>query len=775
MGRRTSVVFCLVVLPLFFCLLHSPPPASAADQRVVFSDAAVKAAIARGVKFLWSMQRPDGSWPPYRKNQYVTGPTAMAIYALLESGVNPQEPRMAKALAWLEKTPEQKTYCLAMRCCAWEAADRHRLPKHKKILEADVRRIMRSTIDGSFGYNTDGSPGRGGDNSTTQFGLLAMWVAGLADVKIPNRTWQLCMEHWMRTQSPQGGWDYRGTGKGNKPTMTAAGIASMYVCVDNLMAATFVTKRAAADAFPELMTIKKGIDRLDSTFKSWDEKFGNYHMYGIERVGLACGYKYFNGIDWYKHGAARLLKTQRADGSWGEVYATAFSMLFLIRGQHPVLFNKLRYDGDWNNRPRALAFLTRWMSGTIERTLNWQIVDLDMPVSDWLDAPILVITGSRAPAFTNADIAKLRTFVLKGGTIVSATEFKGRAFSTAMRSVYGQMFPDRKLKPLPRDHELYTDKVQYSLKGALKFEAVSNGFRPLIIHTDQDMPARWQGGVVTTASRPYFEGMINVARYVAGTLGKLGKLRNRGVSPWPEEKKVAATRTIRIARIRHGGNWNPEPLADKALAVKMKNRAGIKLAVGAPIGIAQLPRAGVRFAMMTGTDAVKFSDAEKAALRAFVAGGGTVLIDVAGGNGRYGGVKPFTRSIRDALKEIYPGRRNKPRQLAFSSPIYAMDGRKIKTVRFRRHTHLSMKEKYPQIRAILVGGRPAVLLSELDLTASLVGYPSLVVDGYTPDWAFRIVRNIILYANRQPSTPRHAILLARADEYEPATAHRPPP
>jgi hypothetical protein len=762
MDRRTSIAFRLVVFHTFLWLLYPPPAALAAEQRVMFSDAAVREAIAEGTKFLWAMQRPDGSWPPYGGNKYVTGPTAMALYALLESGVNPQEPRMAKALKWLEKTPEQKTYCLAMRCCVWESADRYRLPKHKKILESDLRRIMQSTGDGSFGYDTDGSPKRGGDNSTSQFGLLAMWVAGLADVKIPDRMWRLCMKHWMRTQSPQGGWDYRG--KGNKPTMTAAGIASMYVCVDNLMAATFVTKRAAAGAFPELMTIQRGIDRLDSTFNGWSGQFGNYHMYGIERVGLACGYKYFNNIDWYKHGAVRLLKTQRADGSWGEVYATAFSMLFLIRGQHPVLFNKLRYDGDWNNRPRDLAALTRWMSKTLERTLNWQIVDLKMPVSDWLDAPMLVITGSKAPEFTNADIAKLREFTLKGGTIISAAEFRGRAFSKAMRSAYGRMFPDWKLKPLPRDHELYTDKIQYRLKGALRFEVVSNGIRPLVIHTDQDMPARWQRGVITTASRPYFDASINIAKYVAGTLGKLGKLRNRGVSPWPEERNVKTTRTIRIARIRHGSNWNPEPLADEALAIKMKNRAGIKLIVGPPIGIAQLPESGVKFAMMTGTEAIVLSEAQKAAFKSFVEGGGTILIDAAGGNGRFGGKKPFASSIREALREMFPGRRNKPRHLASTSPLYAMDGYKIKTVRFRRHTHSSMKDKFPQIRTIFVGSRPAVLLSKLDLTASLVGYPSLVVNGYTPNWAFRILRNIILYANRKPPKLHGSAMIAKVDE-----------
>ena len=97
---------------------------------------------------------------------------------------------------------------------------------------------------------------------------------------------------------------------------------------------------------------------------------------------------------------------------------------------------------------------------------------------------------------------------------------------------------------------------------------------------------------------------------------------------------------------------------------------------------------------------------------------------------------------------MFPGRRNKPAQLAFSSPLYNVEGSTIKTVNFRQHTRLLMTEKYPQLYRVMAGGRPAILFSKMDLTAGLVGYPSLAVDGYTPDSAFKIVRNVILYANK---------------------------
>ena len=470
-------------------------------------------------------------------------------------------------------------------------------------------------------------------------------------------------------------------------------------------------------------------------------------MYGISRVGIATGFKHFNGIDWYKSGAARLLKSQKSEGSWGEVYSTAFAMLFLMNARRPAIFSKLKYDGDWNNRPRDLATLNRWLpSWYCLGQLSWHVVNFKMPVRDWQDSPILLITGSKTPVFTQADLGKLRKFALQGGTILSVTEFDGKEFSEAIRKTYKQMFPEYKLKSLPKTHEIYSQKVCFDLPAdKLKLEVISNGVRPLVLHTDTDLTAHWQAGAITKESRTYFRAATNIARYL---VGQLMYLRNRGVSHWPENKKVATTRTIHIYRLKHGGNWNPEPMAFEALAMKMKNRCGIKLVVKPPLAIAQLPQSGVKLAMMTGTDAVKFSDAEKAALRAFVAGGGTVLIDVAGGDGRYGGVKPFTHSIRDALAEIYPGRRYKPRQLAYSSPLYNVDGNKIKTVSFRQQTYMKVREKYPQIRAIVVDGEPGILLSELDLTAGLVGYRSMTVDGYTPDSAFKIVRNIILYANK---------------------------
>ena len=94
-----------------------------------FDDKAVKAAIDKGVAFLWRTQKADGSWGEYGSpakgghNYHKTGPSALACYALLECGESPQAPKMDRALKWIANYKEDGTYSLGLRCTVWEVAN----------------------------------------------------------------------------------------------------------------------------------------------------------------------------------------------------------------------------------------------------------------------------------------------------------------------------------------------------------------------------------------------------------------------------------------------------------------------------------------------------------------------------------------------------------------------------------------------------------------------------------------------------------------------------
>ncbi|MFW6133920.1 MAG: DUF4159 domain-containing protein, partial [Planctomycetota bacterium] len=487
----------VVIAVLVACLLT---PATGLAR---FSDAAVQDAIEGGVRFLCDSQR-GASWP-YPDDRYSQGPTALATYALLESLDHVEDEKLReraedaadRALKWMAEGGTEMTYGLGLRCQAFLSAIKRGKPYHRH-LRKDVETLIKSTKNGGYGYHSRGPESRGRwDNSNSQYGLLGVWGGRAVGWEIPGSYWRTVYAHWYNTQNPDGGWGYSAGKSATRATMTAAGVASMYVCFDNLFAEQFADCDLGRVGEMIQNSLQRGLEWFDRNFRRTVQGGGNkyYYLYGIERIGVASGYKYFGPVDWYKAGATWLLRHQHGGGGWrggrSSSVSTSFALLFLVRGRRPVLFNKLTFDGDWNNRPRDLASLTRWLSQAFEQPeINWQIINLDVPPRLWHDAPILYISGSQRIKLSAEQIERIRRFVYQGGTIFSVTECRGGGFRRQIRDAYEQMFPRYELEPLSPDHEIYTRAVQYELSRnarQLNLQVISNGVRPLVIHTDADL------------------------------------------------------------------------------------------------------------------------------------------------------------------------------------------------------------------------------------------------------------------------------------------------
>jgi hypothetical protein len=144
-------------------------------------------------------------------------------------------------------------------------------------------------------------------------------------------------------------------------------------------------------------------------------------------------------------------------------------------------------------------------------------------------------------------------------------------------------------------------------------------------------------------------------------------------------------------------------------------------------------------AVLTGTDRFELGDANRQELRKFVAGGGTLLIDAAGG------AEDFAESAEQMLARLFPenaGQLQTP--LSPSSPLFAADGRD-RDYHYRQFARNRLGNlRGPQIRGITIGGRLAVIFSKEDLTAGIVGEPVDGIVGYDPETATAIVRDVIL-------------------------------
>ena len=60
--------------------------------------------------------------------------------------------------------------------------------------------------------------------------------------------------------------------------------------------------------------------------------------------------------------------------------------------------------------------------------MNWQLVTLDVPAEELRDAPVLYLGGDQELRFSEADEAKLKTFVNTGGMILANADFNSKPF-----------------------------------------------------------------------------------------------------------------------------------------------------------------------------------------------------------------------------------------------------------------------------------------------------------------------------------------------------------
>lgn len=95
--------------------------------------------------------------------------------------------------------------------------------------------------------------------------------------------------------------------------MTAAGLASMLVTHEYIEPALM---SGSVGREPYNIPIKKGLSWFE-TANNGISAGGGYGMYGVERVGLASGFKFFGQHDWYRVYAQRILtrSSLQADGA----------------------------------------------------------------------------------------------------------------------------------------------------------------------------------------------------------------------------------------------------------------------------------------------------------------------------------------------------------------------------------------------------------------------------------------------------------------------------
>jgi hypothetical protein len=755
--------------------------------------AQVDAAIQKAVEYLYKQQK-NGNWEVVAvpdpniqgaasnvKGFQWGGLSAMATCALRYAGESPQNPRMRQAIDWLTRADMYGVYGLGFRCQVWAMvppSDLIRFAAQRDaayLIDALIKKDAARGCFPYFSWRGKSEPGSSdADHSVSQYGVLGLWGCYQVNIEIPTAAWIEIESAWRSHQYPNGGWAYRFPPKprfdAEKPLeppslewaretlpMTAAGVTSLFITQEQLHAMEGLEGRGNITD-PHL---ERGLRWISENFPKYKESGAYYTLYGMERIGVAAGYKYFGKINWYEDGAEFLVKQQHPDGSWGDgdanshdnankVPNTSFALMFLARGRAPVMMNKLAYTlagstpaqarmASWNQRPREVANITRWVGKQIERDLNWQIVGLQAPVEELLDAPILWISGKETLSFTSEEEAKLKQFVEMGGMILGHADNANRLFAQSFTKLSQKLFP-YEFRELPSEHPIYTRQAfpRTTWKKPPGILGLSNGVRELMLLFPAADPARaWQirsfGGV---DREPLAQAMANIFLYAVDKKN----LQNKGQTFLVKaDDKIKAKQTLKVARLDYGAGWDPEPGGWRRLKSLMHNQHQTDLTVeSVKLGSGRLDNS-FAIAHLTGAGVLKLTAQQQTELEKYVQAGGTLVLDAAGGKDE------FAASAADTLKAIFKSAELKP--LPATHAVYSA-GEKITEVGYRSYARAMRKASgaSPRLQGLEVNGKVKVLFSAEDLSAGLVGQPVDGIAGYDPKSASALMANIILYA-----------------------------
>ena len=752
----------------------------------------IEQAIDRARDWLVRQQKGDGSWEcSMRPNETRVGATSLVTLALLNAGVPPENPAVAKALQWLRSQTPDETYSVSLQTMVLAIvtpdADRLQLARNVKWLEDGQIRVGATAGSWSYHHNRGN-----GDNSNSQYAMLALHEASEAGVRVTPAVWELAQKYWISCQVGDGSWGYTLGNLGGSGSMTCAGITSLWITSQHLMAAD---ARAAGESVTccgggrSPQQLERGLAWLGSRFTVVEnpgtrgQTWLYYYLYGLERVGRFTARRYIGNSDWYLEGAKMFVASQdQLDGTFkgsheDKVVATSFALLFLAKGRRPVIVAKSRHtpDPDWNRHGHEVAHLVRHVEKRWKRDypagLSWHVVDTPTAgLDDLLQAPVLWLSGSQGLDLGPGAGQKLRAYLDDGGFIFAeACCPQSDRFDADLRRLMEEAFPEPEFRfqLLPPEHpawnaeEIVPANLQRPLLG------IDYGCRTSVIYappTDNlptgAMPSLgclWELG---GSSKDRLQD--NILREVDAALAigtnVLAYATNRQLKSKDElfvlpEKPVdpaadpAARGRLAIGKLRHAGMCNAAPAALANVLRAAARELGATID-DAPRLIDPTDEAifGYHMLFMHGRSGFAFEEAGRKNVATFLDRGGLLIADSICGSSE------FSDAFRAEIDAILPT--STLEEIPADDPLFtaAYGGFDIRRVTLRQplagNGRLDAREQVitPKLEGIRMGDRWAVIFSPYDLSCALEKQNSLQCTGYTSEDAQRIALNLLLYS-----------------------------
>jgi hypothetical protein len=727
------------------------------------TDEEVVKAIEKGQDWLMGQQGDGGSWPEKSHHASPTpcGHTEIATFTLVYTGIHPNRDALTRGMDTLLTRNLDYTYAISMRLMAYAYLQRKlsgdKRDMVRKAMKLDAMWLCQAQgSHGGWNYTSLGGSGGRYDFSNTQMAILALREAALAGCEIPEIVWKRAQQLYYENQQDDGSWEYQGKDNEGYGSMTAAGLASIFITMDNLNLASGCPCQGGRSqqgggeferrADRTLAWLEKNFDPKTNPKKGGWPK---YWLYSVERVGIAAGYKYFGTHNWFLEGAEHLIRSQGGNGAWGDIPQTCFSILFLYKGRAPILYNKLEFDGVWNPHRRDIANLTAYIENQKEQMFHWQIVSLKAPVEELHDAPVLFISAESIPKFSDEHKKKLRAFTDTGGTILFEASCGNQAVRGWAREFFQELWPEWPLKPLGPDHGSFKDPLR--LQQRPEIFGKHDGMRTFLFYAMDDISCPWQTKAL--AGRKYlFDWGINLFTYATDRSPLRAKLAKR--LPQEEDRYTDKVRpgeknALSVVRVtyddpgwltnRNYGSW-------ELVKQYVTSAAKVNLTVNEE-GTAPADLGEADVAYLTGAGDIPLAADQKQALKAYLEKGGFLWAEAAGGS------PAFIGNFRKLVLELGLKFKRIPQTEAILNGRFDGDAKGyslISGVEFQRSLRVSrLGQKHADLMGLYLDDKLVGVFSMFDILFSTTGYNAYACRGYKAQDAKAVATNILLYLTQR--------------------------
>jgi hypothetical protein len=736
----------------------------------------VRDSIDRGVTYLRRQQFPDGSWQEVAPIM-AGGVTSLCTLALLNAGVPTDDPQIQLALNILRQVPATATYPTALQTMVFAIAepekDMQLLKRNVRWFEEQQKRTAQNR--GMWSY-----PLGNGDNSNSQFAILALYEAQRAGVAVSPHTLRAALSYWTQSQNSDGSWGYQ-PGHQGTGSMTCAGIGAVALCLDILEEGDATVEGAnvrCCRPHRQQGSIDQALDWLAKHFSVRSNPNNSmwplYYLYGLERAGRLTNQRFVGLHDWYREGSEVLVEQQnKVTGAWiekglGQInpnIGTSFALLFLAKGRRPVVAAKLKHqpNEDWNHHRKDLAHVVTYAEKCWKRDLTWQIIDVDAArTEDLLEAPVLYLCGEDNPQLSDEQARMLRDYINRGGFILADAVCAGKEFDQGFRALIERVFPEPeyKLRLLPPEHPIWSAEQPVDARYHRPLWGIDLGCRTCVVYCPENLSCYWELAR-EHRERKYggdMEARIDAAKKIGVNLlayatnrdpkYKLDLPQLAGVGP----REAFDRAKLYVATVRHSGGGNAAPLALPNLLRYLSGELGLRANTDdRELGLADDRLFEFPVVFMHGREKFSLSVAEREKLKTFLERGGVLFADAICTS------EAFAAAFRQELATMFPDKalqKITAGDALFSTKYGGFD---LSTVTRREaappdadgRPKTIVREVAPELEVLQLGDRYAVIFSRYDLSCALEKHETAGCFGYSSDSAARIGLNALLYAIEQ--------------------------